>query len=500
MNTIRKRIALFALCLAMLVPAVLTSSFAAEGVRVTAESAAAANVLNELGLFNGKGTNADGTPIYALDETATRIEGLVMLIRLLGEEGDALAYEGECPFTDVPTWAERHAAYAYGKGYVNGTTATTYTPDGKITGQQYAVLILRALGFNEKTGDFTYDKACEKAVEVGLFDAVEDYTGDFFRGDIVTMSLRAMTTDTKEGRYLSEQLKEKINTQKFADALVKHDLVKKQETGIVYIPYNKKENKIYAEDICAAFPDAACFVSSGDNIPSSGIDWQSLEQQKNLLLINRFVKSYVSGESSTLDPLTMSESEKLNSYGYVTVLDKDYNLIAYFTYPSINSVGDTLAFTTCFVEGKPEIERVRTLLQNVQSYNVESLFYRENITTIHPDGTETIATYLRLDESKLPAYLRENAVYYGSGPGAGNTSLAMQILRRQMAFQNHSTNPSDVTCFAIGADYLLWSPDAKYRENFSWAFYDENKDMIGIVTPSEDITFNAVETIIDLRE
>ena len=261
----------------------------------------------------------------------------------------------------------------------------------------------------------------------------------------------------------------------------------------MYIPYDKENNRIYADDIRTAFPNAACFVSSGDNIPSTGIDWQSLEQQKNLLLINRFVKNYVCGKSSNLDPLTMSESEKLNSYGYVTVLDKDYNLIAYFTYPSINSVGDTLAFTTCFVEGKPEIERVRALLQNVQKYTVDALFYRENITTIHPDGTETVTTYLRLDESKLPAYLRENAVYYGTGASDNQT-----ILRRQIAFRNHSTNPSDVTCFAIDADRLLLSPNTKYGENFKWAFYDENKDMIGIVTSSEDITFNAVETTIDL--
>ena len=36
------------------------------------EAMQAADSLNDLGLFNGTGTNADGTPIYELDRAATR--------------------------------------------------------------------------------------------------------------------------------------------------------------------------------------------------------------------------------------------------------------------------------------------------------------------------------------------------------------------------------------------------------------------------------------------
>ena len=57
---------------------------------------------------------------YELDRAATRVEGVVMLIRMLGEEEAALAYTGAQPFRDVPEWASKYVAYAYGMGYTKG--------------------------------------------------------------------------------------------------------------------------------------------------------------------------------------------------------------------------------------------------------------------------------------------------------------------------------------------------------------------------------------------
>lgn len=55
-----------------------------------------------MGLFQGSGT-AYGSG-YDLERVPTRIEGLVLFLRLIGEEKAALAYGGENPFTDVPAW------------------------------------------------------------------------------------------------------------------------------------------------------------------------------------------------------------------------------------------------------------------------------------------------------------------------------------------------------------------------------------------------------------
>ncbi len=70
------------------------------------EAVQAAQSLYELGLFNGTGTNPDGTPTFDLDRAPTRQEAIIMLVRLLGKEEEAKAGTWETPFTDVDNWAK----------------------------------------------------------------------------------------------------------------------------------------------------------------------------------------------------------------------------------------------------------------------------------------------------------------------------------------------------------------------------------------------------------
>ena len=77
-----------------------------------------ADFLKALELF--KGTDKG----YELDKSLTRLEALIMLIRLSGNEMNALYPEEEYehPFTDAPEWegAESYMAYAYANKIVNG--------------------------------------------------------------------------------------------------------------------------------------------------------------------------------------------------------------------------------------------------------------------------------------------------------------------------------------------------------------------------------------------
>lgn len=71
---------------------------------VGAASDEAVNAAEELyarGLFKGTGTDSDGLPIFDLDRTPTRNEAVTMLVRLLGEESEALSGTWQMPFTDV---------------------------------------------------------------------------------------------------------------------------------------------------------------------------------------------------------------------------------------------------------------------------------------------------------------------------------------------------------------------------------------------------------------
>ena len=105
-----------------------------------------ADVLFGLDMFRGSGICSDGTPAYELGRQMTRAECIVMLLRLLGEEYDGEAYSGKHPFRDIRGhWAANYIAYAYAKGYTNGTGADTFSPDASCTRGQIVTFLYRAL-------------------------------------------------------------------------------------------------------------------------------------------------------------------------------------------------------------------------------------------------------------------------------------------------------------------------------------------------------------------
>ena len=82
------------------------------------QSTQAADVLYELGLFKGTGTNPDGTPIYDLGKTPTRNQAIIMLVRLLGKEDEAKAGTWDIPFTDVSDAMRPYIEYAVRDGAI----------------------------------------------------------------------------------------------------------------------------------------------------------------------------------------------------------------------------------------------------------------------------------------------------------------------------------------------------------------------------------------------
>lgn len=156
----------------------------------------AARCLYELGLFQGVGTNADGTPDFALDRAPTRAEAVTMLVRLLGKEAEAKAGTWETPFTDVADWAKPYVGYAYANNLTTGTGATTFGGDITVNATQYLTMVLRALGYSDKwENDFQWDAAWGKADKVGLTHG--EYSADttsFTRGDVAAISKSALTT------------------------------------------------------------------------------------------------------------------------------------------------------------------------------------------------------------------------------------------------------------------------------------------------------------------
>ncbi len=199
----KKRVLSLILTLIMVLSLLPAASAAGSEMRV------AAQCLYELGLFKGTGTNADGTPIFDLDKTPTRNQAVIMLVRLLGKEEEALAGDWDLPFTDVVKGSTSYyyIGYAYANGLTNGTTATTYSGGNPIRANQYITFVLRALGYTSGE-DFKVSTAWEFSDEIGLTDGrYNAKTTTFKRGDVAFVSKSSLGVQLhEESRTLAEKL------------------------------------------------------------------------------------------------------------------------------------------------------------------------------------------------------------------------------------------------------------------------------------------------------
>lgn len=237
----KKRI--FSLLLTVLLfCSVIPTAFAENGERQIA-----AETLYTLGLFRGTGTNPDGTPIFDLDKKPTRDQGLIMLIRLLGKEQEALVGTWDIPFTDVSDFMRPYVGYAYANGLTNGTSATTYGGSDTIQTTHYVVFILRALGYKDNV-DFKWDNACDFAGEICLFRG-EPYTPStpFYRGDVALLSRNALVLHLNGSKT---RLLERV-----CDKPLDSELPITQESFCFLFPYSRISGDVFGANIAHGNPE-----------------------------------------------------------------------------------------------------------------------------------------------------------------------------------------------------------------------------------------------------
>ena len=159
--------------------------------------------LKTLTLFRGSDTGyGEG---FDLEKAPTRMEAL---IRLLGEESEALSCTAYQPFTDVPDWALPYAAYAYSKGYTNGVSPTTFGTTMSASAEMYTEFLLRALRYSS-TAQSDISNAPERAHFAGVLTAGEVSAlraSAFLRADVVYLSYYALETNVSGGSTLSDTL------------------------------------------------------------------------------------------------------------------------------------------------------------------------------------------------------------------------------------------------------------------------------------------------------
>ena len=135
------------------------------------------------------------------------------LMLALGLTAAVTGQAAAAAFTDVPSgawYAEAVAAVSDG-GIMNGTTTTTFSPDGQVTRGMVAAVLWRMAGspapkggssFADVEAWYFYADAVAWAEENGIAAGRSD--GSFGGGDIVTgSSLRFSSTDTANMRERS---------------------------------------------------------------------------------------------------------------------------------------------------------------------------------------------------------------------------------------------------------------------------------------------------------
>ncbi len=207
------------LCLILVAAMMLSSVPFVYGA--TNEAYTAANELYKLGLFNGTGLNADGTPNFDLDRAPTRHEAITMLVALLGKGKDAQRGYWTTPFTDVADWAKPYVGYAYANSLTSGTSATTYSGNKQVTAAQFITFVLSALGYRNGE-DFQWDRSWEFSDTLGITDGRYSANTKFTRGDAAIISYNALNAVFKgTDKTLRTEL---LSLDSVQDAIVLNDL------------------------------------------------------------------------------------------------------------------------------------------------------------------------------------------------------------------------------------------------------------------------------------
>lgn len=208
--------------------------------------------LKTLGIFKGvSDTNFD------LGRAPTRVEALVMLIRLLGKDKTALSGDWSHPFSDVPQWADGYVGYAYENGLTNGVSKTEFGT-GDANAQMFLTFVLRSLDYSDKDGaDFTYAEPYSLAKQTGiLLDSVN--RKNFWRADVVVVSYAALSAYMKN---TDTTLAEKLMGE---NVFTKQAFSEYYDQGAIKNYQSAPEQALSAEEIFAKCSPAVFYIEVYD--------------------------------------------------------------------------------------------------------------------------------------------------------------------------------------------------------------------------------------------
>ena len=187
---------LLALVLALVMSmSLVTISNAAYADAADIDYKEAVDVMSAIGVLQG----SDGK--FNPDGILTRAEACTIIAKMFGMAD----YVGTTNFVDTKGhWGESAIAFCAGEGIVNGTSATTFDPNGKLTGYAFAKMLLVKLGYDasiEKMTGTDWTIGVAKLIKsTDLNDGISGFVGsaNLSRQVAAKMALNALQTNEVE--------------------------------------------------------------------------------------------------------------------------------------------------------------------------------------------------------------------------------------------------------------------------------------------------------------
>ena len=85
---------------------------------------------------------------------------------------------------------------------MNGVGDTYFGAQETATVQQFATMLLRVLGYSDKTGDFSYENAKNFAIQLGLLQMGAEYRHELKRQEMIDMCYKALTMPIKNSKRM----------------------------------------------------------------------------------------------------------------------------------------------------------------------------------------------------------------------------------------------------------------------------------------------------------
>lgn len=204
-----------------------------------------------------------------LDRNINRAELATVVVRLLDLENEATNFKGSMPFKDVKRfqngWATSYIGLAYREATIQGTSSTTFNPQGAVSYVDMLTIFMRVLGYEDGMDFKNYPNGYyTKAVEIGLGNVYMDMNKKVTRGDVALTMEKLLDLPIKNSETtLTESLNKKSKPEKpekvqirnldfsttitglFKGRLIGKDDFSDYKVELLSRENNSKESKVY---------------------------------------------------------------------------------------------------------------------------------------------------------------------------------------------------------------------------------------------------------------